>query len=304
MKLLSSLTIVLALLTGAVACGGSSSNAALKRRINYEHLAPMPAAERSQEADAYKQVFLAEWQIAFTKSQLDAAELEVKLTKNDLASATISVKSAGIEMKAAEDTGDLNKIAESQKSERVANLEIDLHKIRNERAKKNVAYLKKRLTYEERTHRSREAELENVRAASLKSAGIQPPNFDASKYKAQLQDRQAQAKAVEVEVTALQKEVLALDAQVATAANAIATTKASKVQAPEVGPAAPMEPLAPIEPVLPDEPSEPADPGPKESAPAESAPAKPSEPAPPASKVSPPTASASESTPAPAPKDN
>lgn len=247
------LAIALALCTGPMACGGGASNSQLKRRVTHQHLAPLPAAERAQEADVYREVFLAAWQIEFTKSQITAAELEVKIANNDLASSKISLKSASLETKAADAGDDLNKIEEKKKGEHIAQLEIDMHKLNIERAKKNLAYLKTRLAYEERNHRSREAQLESIKADSLKSAGIKPPSFDAASYKAQFNDRQAQAKAKEAEVAQMHKEVKALEATLDKTRAALAVARAGGTPK-AVEPAAPAEPLEPLEPVAPVEP--------------------------------------------------
>ncbi len=251
-----------AILTCSVACGGGSGNSQLKRRVTYEHLAPLPAEQRGHELEVYKDVFMASWQLEYTKGLIAGAELEIKIAKNDLASAKISAKSAGIEMKAADESGELNRTSEATRGEQVARLEIDMNKVKLDRAKTNLTYLKKRLSYEERMHRSREAELESVKADSLKGAGIKPPGFEASKYKAQFKDRQSQAKASEAEVNDLQKQVAALDAKLAAAKQAVELTKAGGKAQPEeaVTPTEPIEPLEPIEPVVPDESAQPENP--------------------------------------------
>ena len=38
-----------------VACGGGSKNAKLKNRVTHEHLAPISAPERAQEAETYRE---------------------------------------------------------------------------------------------------------------------------------------------------------------------------------------------------------------------------------------------------------
>lgn len=284
--------LALALVAGLAACGGASGNAKLKSRVTDQHLAPMTSAERGHEADLYREVFLAAWQIEYTKAQIDAADLELKLAKNDLASAKIGMKSAGIEAKAAEETGELNKMAETKGGERIAQLEIDMHKLKIDRAKANVSYLKKRLDHEERLHRSREAELESIKADAMKGAGIKPPGFEANTYKAQFKDRSAQAKASEAGVAESKKELAALDAKLASATQAVEAAKSGgPAKAPEpVETSEPLESPQPIDPVIPVEPAEPA--APEKPAPAD------------AGDKTPPASSSTEPGATPAPKGN
>lgn len=190
------------------ACGGGARNTKLKKRVDQAHLAPVSAAERAAEAEAYRDVFIAEWQLAFTERQIRAAELEIKIAKNDLASAKIGADSADIKQKAAEEVDDLNRMKTATQAETAADLQIEMQKLSIARAKQSLAFLKKRLKHEKREHRRLQAKLELVRAESLSAAGIQPPNFNAKSFKAQFNERKRRAKdtraAVDQELAALQ----------------------------------------------------------------------------------------------------
>ncbi len=233
-------TALLAVL--GTACGGSN-NGKLNRRVSQAHLAPVSAADRSAEAEAQTEFFLSEWQVAFTESQVRAAKLDIDIAKNALASAKLAVKNAKLERKAADESNDQNAIAEKKQAERIAELNIEVHKLAIERAKQSKRYLDKRLMYEQRSLRSREAAVELARAKSLQAAGIKPPNFDAKKYKAQYTERAANAKAAKASVDAEKTKLGEIEKQLLGAKNAVATAEGSPVLQPPPDPVTPMEPL-------------------------------------------------------------
>lgn len=226
----------------ATACGGSN-NGKLNRRVNQGHLAPVSAAERSGEADAQREFFLAEWQVASTESQLRGAKLDIDIAKNKLASAKLALKNSKLENAAAAESNDQNAIAEKQQAERVATLQIEVHKLAIERAKQSKRYLEKRLTHEQRSLRSREAGVELARANSLNAAGIKPPNFDAKKYKAQHTERAASEKAAKAAVDTEKAKLAATEKQLLGAKNAVATAEGNPVLKQDPIPSKPMEPL-------------------------------------------------------------
>jgi hypothetical protein len=213
------------LLLQLAACGGTPRNAALKNRVSEAHLAPVSESERAAEAEAYQEVFLAEWQVAFTKGQIEGAELEIKIAKNNLASAKLGVKSAALEAKAADDAGDMNRVKSSDKAELLAEQEQQVHQLAIDRAKQSLAYLKKRLIYEESRHRSLEAKLELARAESLSAAGIQPPDFNKNTYKSQHTERASQAKSYKAAVDAEHKQLLTIEAKLSKAKLMVEATK-------------------------------------------------------------------------------
>lgn len=210
------------------ACGGTPRNTALKNRVSDAHLAPVSESERAAESEAHQQVFLAEWQLAFTKGQIEGAQLEIKIAKNNLASAKLGVKSAALESKAADDVGDMNRIKTSGQAEVLAQQEQEVHKLAIDRAKQSLAYLKKRLVYEEGRHRSLEAKLELSRAESLSSAGIQPPDFNKKTYKSQHAERSSQAKSYKAAVDVEHKALLAIESKLKNAKMAVQATKTGK----------------------------------------------------------------------------
>lgn len=241
--------LVAGLFLFAAACGGTPRNTALKNRVAEERLAPVSVADRATEAEAHQGVFLAEWQIAFTKGQLDGAKLEVKIAKNNLASAKIGMKSALLEKKAADESGDVNKIQAATQAALVAEKEAEVHQISIDRAKQSLAYLKKRLVYEESQFRSHEAKLEYSRASSLNTAGIVPPNFKLNTYKSQYSDRKAQAKSNKAAVDSEHKELKSIDQRLAKAKAQVAASKnggTAETAAPTGVPLPELKPVAPV----------------------------------------------------------
>jgi hypothetical protein len=236
-----------------VACGGTPRNTELKNRISDEKLAPIPPADRAAEVEAHQGAFLAQWQHAFTKEQLEGAKLEIKIAKNDLASAKIGMKSATMEKKAADESGDVNKMKEAARAALIAEQEAEVHKIAIDRAKQSLAYLKKRLLHEESQLRSLEAKLEYDRAASLKAAGIVPPDFKLKTYKSQYAQRKSQAKSSKAAVDAEQKELKSIDQRLAKAKAQVEATKNPSAAA-QAEPAAPISamPAPPPEVKVPD----------------------------------------------------
>ena len=235
------LVVTIALFAGlGGACGGSSNK--LSSRVNGAHLAPVSDAERAGEADAQREFFLAEWQVAFTDNELNAAKLDIKIAENELASAKLAVKNTQLELKAAEESSDRNAIADKQQAEKVATLQVEVHKIAIERAKQNKRFLEQRLAYEQKTLKSREAGVELARAKSLQSAGIRPPSFDAKSYKSQHTERAASAKAAKASVDGESAKLADVDKRLVLARNAVAAAEGN-----------PIAPIAPPEtkPMLP-----------------------------------------------------
>jgi hypothetical protein len=242
--------LVAGLFLSAAACGGTPRNTALKNRVDEERLAPVSLANRSMEAEAHQGVFLAEWQIAFTKGQLEGAALEVKIAKNNLASAKIGKKSAVLEKKAADESGDINKIKAATQAALVADKEAEVHQISIDRAKQSLAYLKKRLVYEESQFRSQEAKLEYARASSLNTAGIVPPNFKLKTYKSQYSERKAQAKSNKAAVDAEHKELKSIDQSLAKAKAQVEASKNGGVKDAATPTGAALPELKPVPPVI------------------------------------------------------
>ena len=226
------------LLILGTACGGSS-NGKLRNQVNNAHLAPVSAAERASEADAQQEVFLAEWQIAFTESRLRSSKLDIKLAKNKLSSAKLEVKNALLKRKAAQESADQNAVASATHDEKLANLQIAVHTLAIERAKQSARLFERRLEYEKRRFRTREAGVELAKATSLQAAGIRPPKFDAKKYKVQHTQRLSTAKAAKASVDSEQAKLVAIDAKLVAARNAVALVKGEppiKLAAPKSKP--------------------------------------------------------------------
>lgn len=221
------------------ACGGTPRNTELKNRVSDERLAPIAPADRAAEIEAHQGAFLSQWQHAYTKGQLEGAQLEIKIAKNDLASAKIGMKSAAMEKAAADESGDVNKMKEATRAALIAEQETEVHQLSIDRAKQSVAYLKKRLIYEESKLRSLEAKLEYSRAESLSAAGIVPPNFKLKTYKSQYSQRQSQAKGTKAAVDAEQKQLKSIDLKLAKAKALVEATKNPSAAA-EAAPAAPI----------------------------------------------------------------
>ncbi len=289
---LMKLRLLAAFILCAAACGGTPRNTPLKNRVSEKHLAPISMADRGPEAEANQAVFLGQWQLAFTESQLKGAKLEIKIAKNNLSSAKLGKKSANLEKEAADDSGDINKIKAATQAALVADREAEVHKISIERAKQSLAYLKKRQDYEESKVRSLEAKLEYARAQSLKSAGILPPKFDVKTYKSQYSQRQSQTKSKKSAVDSEHKQLKSIDQRLAKAKSEVAVAKGTKSETATVAP------VAPIPAVAPPPPKEKA-PTPKESLPGDTKPAP--EPKP-ASETKPPEPKAPEPAPSPSPE--
>ncbi len=237
------IAITVALLAGlGTACGGGASGK-LSRHVSDGHLAPVSPEERMGESEARREFFLAEWQAAYTESQIRAAKLDIDLAKNDLASAKLAVKNAALELRAAEDGNDQNAIAKMQQAEKVAHLNVEVEKLKIARAKQSKHYLEKRLAHEKRALLSSEASLELARAKSLTSAGIQPPNFDAKKYKAQHTSRAASAKETKAAVDGEKTKLSELEKQLLAAQNKALAADGKPVLAPTPEESSPMEPL-------------------------------------------------------------
>ncbi len=248
------------------ACGGSS-NGTLRNQVNNAHLAPVSAAERASEAEAQQEVFLAEWQIVYTESQLRSSKLDIKLAKNKLASAKLEVKNAVLRRKAAQESADQNAVASATHDEKLANLQIAVHTLAIEHAKQSSRVFEKRLEHEKRRVRTREAGVELAKATSLQAAGIRPPKFDAKKYKTQHSERLSSAKAAKASVDSERTKLSAIEAKLVGARNAVATAKGeppTKLAPPKTKP---MEDLPDDPPETRDAPAPVVKPEPKEDPP-------------------------------------
>lgn len=287
--------LVIGLFFLGAACGGTPRNAALKNRVSEARLAPVSVAQRSQEAATHQAVFLAEWQLAFTKGQLEGAELEVKIAKNDLASAKLGMKSALLEKKAADESGDMNRMKEATQKALIAEKEAAVHTLAIDRAKRSMSYLKKRVVYEESMFRSFEAKLEVDRAESLNAAGIVPPDFKLKTYKSQYADRQAQAKTYKSAVDTEHKELKSIDAQLAKAKTAAQAAKTGGAPPDTTAPVKMMPDLKPVPPVGAPTPTDP------KPAPADPPPPPKSDPTPAPTETPAPTPAPPKPAPAPAP---
>lgn len=176
------------------ACGGSSRNKPLAKQVDSVHLAPVSAHARGAEADAERSVFIAEWQLEFTKAEIEEADLTLNIAKNELASAKIGLKTADLKSDAAAESEEQNRMQRSEGGLSEATLQVEVKEHAIEKAKQNIAFLKRRLIHEEKVHRSHQANLEYIKSELLGKAAINPPKFNRAAYKSQLASRKSEVK--------------------------------------------------------------------------------------------------------------
>ncbi|MBL4636345.1 MAG: hypothetical protein JKY56_20965 [Kofleriaceae bacterium] len=253
---LSLLTPLLFASVGA-SCGSPARNKPLANHVESAHLAPVPAASRGAEADAKQSVFIAEWQLEYTKAQIAGAKLAINIAKNDLASAKLGLKSAGLTSDAANESEEQNRMQRGENAKSTAQMQVEMNTHAIEKAKQNLAFLSRRLIHEEKMHRSQQAKFEYIKAELLGAAAIAPPKFDRKAFKGQLSSRNAEVKS---DMSGLNAAKAKLDSATKTWSAAKAKTQSmqnSTMATPEESTPTPMAPPPEIKNTEPDPPTAP-----------------------------------------------
>jgi len=238
-------------------CGSPPRNKPLANHVQSAHLAPVPAASRGAEADAKQSVFVAEWQLEYTKSQIVDAKLAINIAKNELASAKLGLKSAGLTSDAANESEEQNRMQRGENAKSTAQMQVEMNTHAIEKAKQNLAYLSRRLIHEEKMHRSQQAKLEYIKAELLGTAAIAPPKFDRKAFKGQLSSRNSEVKS---DISGLNAAKAKLDSATKTWSAAKAKTQSmqnSTIAAPKESTPTPMAPPPEIKNLEPDPPTTP-----------------------------------------------
>jgi hypothetical protein len=191
MRILELIPFVLLSSLTAVACGGSSDPGPqpLRYTLDDMHIAQIPIEEKRTVIESQQAHSVARMQHAKAMADLEDVGTQLDVTKNERKQALLEEQSAQRKLKAAEDSADLNRVNNSKRELRAAELSrkaIDekvsyLEELRN--------YYKKlvRATKEEEYHQ--EARYELAKAQLAKRKNIRPRDFDYAKFEEQSRDR-------------------------------------------------------------------------------------------------------------------
>lgn len=187
--LFSSIALASTVAFGACGGGGDPGPQPLRYTLDDMHIAQVPIEEKRSVIEAQQAHSVARMQHAKAMADHDDIGTQLDVAKNEQKQAILEEKSADRKLKAANDSGDLNRVNSAKRELRASELSrkaIDekvgyLKELRN--------YYKKlvRATKEEMYHQ--EARYELAKAQLAKRKNIRPRDFEYAKYEEQSRDR-------------------------------------------------------------------------------------------------------------------
>ncbi len=185
---------MLTLVWTAVACGGGESRPGpLAHHFDDMYIAQIPLSEKQAVLSAQNEYAAARMGRQTSEAEYNESATELEVAKNERAQAELDKKSEESRRKAAEESGDMNRINAVGLKVRSAALAVQA-------ADKKVAYvearrsfLRKKLLQAEDEMYAAEAQYELAKARVAQSNDIRPREFVFASYQSQAQERSRQA---------------------------------------------------------------------------------------------------------------
>jgi hypothetical protein len=182
------LPFTLPLLAGS--CGGKDTTPKpLRHQFDDMYIASVPIEEKQAVFQAQQEHAMARAEAAKAESDFNEAGVQLDVARNERKQALIEEESAKRRKKAADDSGDMNRINAALRELRAAEL---LRKAADEKVDYYVrqrAYLKENIRYTKEQMYAKEAAFELAEARVAQQHNIRPRGFDLKLYEEQAKER-------------------------------------------------------------------------------------------------------------------
>lgn len=193
-SLLLTSVFAVGLASGAVGCGGGSSDGPpppLSKHFQDSFIAGLPVEQQSEVIKTQSDFNVAQREKFKAEADMREQQLQLQVAKNEANAAKLDLDSATSNLKAAEASADRNRINDATREKRGAEL---ARNAADERVKYYTAYgawLKRQLRWAEENMYWREAQYELAKARLAQKNNIAPAGFNHQDYVTQEDQRKA-----------------------------------------------------------------------------------------------------------------
>lgn len=198
----SRLFVTLLLCALVPACGGSSETrpGPLAVHLDEMHIARVPLTEKQAVLEARNEYEAARMAHANAQALYNESATDLEVANNERAQAVLDERSAQTRKKAADDSGDMNRVNAESRHLRAAKLGLQAADKKVVYVQARRKYLKKKVLQAEDLMYAKEARFELSKARLAQSKNIRPKDFSLARYEEQAQDRSRYAQRTESEL--------------------------------------------------------------------------------------------------------
>lgn len=172
------------------ACGGGEPRPGpLQYTLDDMYIATVPLEEKQVVLQAQNDFAAAKMERATAEAAYNESATELQVAKNELAQAELDEQSAQSRKKAADDSGDMNRMNASAQEVRAAKLAREAAAKKVEYMQAQQVYLKKKLLQAEDDVYGKEARYELTKARLAQANNIRPKGFEMANFQRQSQER-------------------------------------------------------------------------------------------------------------------
>jgi len=189
------LVSVLALPAILLGCGGGGDPAPgpLSYHFDDMYIARVPIEEKQEVFKAQNDYAVAKSERALAETNFNENATQMDVAKNERKQALLEEKSAQSKVKAAQDSGDMNRVNTAKNEMRAAELSRRASDQKIEMLKAQKAHLKKKLRASLENLYAKEARFELAKARVAKEKNIKPKGFKLADFQKQSEDRSRRA---------------------------------------------------------------------------------------------------------------
>ncbi|HLU67777.1 MAG TPA: hypothetical protein VKZ63_15945 [Kofleriaceae bacterium] len=178
-----------------IACGGGGDPGPgpLKHHLDEQYIAAIPLEEKNAMLEAQNEYHRAKAAKMKAEADYNDAGTQLDIGKNEVKQAKLDRDSAQAKKKAAEESGDQNRINLAKRDERVASLQVTAAEKKVSALEARRTWLKKLLRYHEENTYAAEARYELAKANLAKAKNISPKGFAHQPFVEQQEDRSRRA---------------------------------------------------------------------------------------------------------------
>lgn len=173
-----------------IGCGGGSAAAPKAPRYHYDevHIAQFSLAEKESVLNAQNEYQRSRAELMKAEAEYKETKTKLAVTKNERKQALLAEQSAAQEKKAANDSGDMNRINRATRNQRVSELSRRASDDKVAYTKAHRKYLKKWIRYRQEEAYFREARYEYAKAKLGQAKNIAPKGVKYERFKKQSDD--------------------------------------------------------------------------------------------------------------------
>jgi hypothetical protein len=197
--LLLALPLVLPLAAGSCG-GGDTAPKPLRYHFDDMYIAAVPIEEKQAIFQAQQEYAIARAEAAKAESDYNESGVQLDVARNERKQALLEEQSAQRRKKAADDSGDMNRVNAATRELRGAELARKAADEKVDYVRRHREYLKKNIRFTKEQMYAKEAAFELAEARLAQQRNIRPKDFNLKAFDEQAKDRARRAQRVRAEV--------------------------------------------------------------------------------------------------------